>query len=204
MKTIQTYLPVFSGFYNTIWESDSEIEREIDYFNEEREKKGLGKVDFDNFEFDYSGYEMQVVKGIAAYLERELSDFVSDIEVEEIRHPKEYNFANDAVNVKIGLSKQNEKNILSYLDKNKVAFEEYLLQYKSCSGFISYYPYDREAFMSDSPLEHKHKLGSILNFIAHNEDSEVELNAYYNVEKYLDVLNYDELMTKDFESDKTK
>jgi len=36
--TTDTWCPVFSGFYNTIWEADTESE--IDYVNTEREANG--------------------------------------------------------------------------------------------------------------------------------------------------------------------
>ena len=191
--TIQTYLPVFTGFYGTIWEADET--NEIDYINEQRSELGLEPITYDECRFDYADYNMQVVKGIAAYLEREFPQFVKDIKVEKIVSPRFYNYSNDSADVVITLTKDNQKTILEYLEANREAFASYLRDhYTSCSGFISSYPNSIELFMEDSPLEHSHKLGSILNFIFHNEDSEIEMNTYYNVEKYLSVANYDELV----------
>lgn len=189
-KEIRTWLPCFSGFYNTIWEPDTESE--IYSLNQERTAKGLPEITFDDCEFDYQDYENQVVNSIAKYLTKRLSKFVQSIEVEQIVRPKWYNFTNDSCNVKIKLSIVNRGNILRYLDLNKETFAEYLTKYKSRDGFISFYPHEIEAFMTDNPLEHQHKLGSILEFIADNIGIDTE-DLYYNVEAYLSITNYNEL-----------
>jgi hypothetical protein len=85
--------------------------------------------------------------------------------------------------VVIELSDDNIKAINKYLTDNRDAFAFYLKdRYTSCSGFISSYPNTIAGFMGDSLLDalsHSHKLGSILTFIALNEDSNIELNLYY-------------------------
>ena len=194
MKTIETYLPLFSGFYGTYWEGDDKIEQEIEHLNELRAVKGLEPIDYDACQFDYKDYEMQVVKGIAQYLERELVGFVNNITIQGVVSPREYNFYNDSANVVITLSKGNIELINSYLSIHSTEFAAYLKErYTSCSGFISSYPNNIEEFMEGEPLEHKHKLGAILDFICECEGIE-EINAYYNVEAYIQVSNYSELI----------
>jgi hypothetical protein len=205
-KQIGTWLPCFSGFYNTIWQSDHEEEMEIEHLNEEREKNGFEPAKGDDFIFDYADYNQQVIKGIASYLEsNELKPFVTDIKIEGLRSPKEYNFSNDSADIMVTLSKANEKAILKYLTDNKDKFAQYLKDhYTSCSGFWSSYPNTIDEYMIDKPLEHSHKLGSILDFIANNENTrgdDLELGIYYNVEKYLSVTNYDEIVNGKLESD---
>lgn len=194
MKTVETYLPLFSGFYGTYWTPDDKEDQELEYINEQREAKGLEPVVWDQLTFDYKNYELQVVKGIARYLERELKPFVTDITIQKIVSPKEYNFRNDSVDVVITLSDDNIKAINAYLWNNIEVFAAYLKDhYTSCSGFISSYPNNIAEFMEGKPLEHSHKLGSILDFICDNEVIE-EINAYYNVEAYIEVSNYNELI----------
>ena len=53
--SVGTYLPVFPGFYNTIFEFNDE-DQEIDYYNDERESKGLSELEYDQFDFDYRAY----------------------------------------------------------------------------------------------------------------------------------------------------
>jgi|SRR5882672_4149817 len=197
-KQIKTWLPCFSGFYGTIWQADSEEDYQLQYVNDERKSKGLEPAKWDSFKFDYDSYNMQVIKGIAHRLESDyLKPFVQSITVERLVSPREYNFANDSANITVTLCASDEKRIMKYLSDHKVSFAEYLLRYKSCSGFISYYPYDGSAWIEGTPLEHEHKLGAILDFIARNEardGEDIELDLYYQIEKYLDVINYDELV----------
>jgi hypothetical protein len=199
MKTA-TYLPLFTGFYGTIWEADETSE--IEHINELREEKGLEPANFDDFTFDYRSYELQVVKGIANYLENELKQYVSSIEVERVVSPKEYNFRNDSADVIIELSDANIDAIRRVLIQHKGMFKQYLQgHYTSCSGFISHYPNNIDGFVGEleigpdlvNALSDAHKLGSILNFICENEDI-TELGAYDRVEKYIEVSNYDELL----------
>jgi hypothetical protein len=191
MKKIKTYLPVFPGFYSTIFEPDEE--NEISYINELRAEKGLGEVKFDDIDFDYTDYYNQVAKSVTNVLYNELNDFVKDINFEELISPKYYNYSNDSINVEITLTKENESKIMSYLNENKDSFEKYLSEnYTSSSGFISSYDNSYNEFMLDKPLEHKHKLGSILNFICENEGITQE-TLYYGMEAYLTAKNFNEL-----------
>jgi hypothetical protein len=191
MKTINTYLPVFPGFYSTIFEPDEQFE--MDYINELRLEKGLEEVKFDDIEFDYSDYYNQVAKSVTNVVYNELKDFVKDIKFEEVISPKYYNYSNDSINVEITLTKENERKILSYLSENKDYFDKYLKDnYTSRSGFIPYYDNSITEFMLDKPLEHKHKLGSILNFICENEGITQD-TLYYGMEAYLTAKNFNEL-----------
>lgn len=197
MKTIATWLPVFSGFYGTIWEPDET--REIEYINEERENKGLEPLEFDAFEFDYEGYRQHCAKQFTNAMEDHLKGFVSGIEFERVRSPREYNFHNDAIDVKISLTRENTKKIGEFLKEHEVEFQQYIKEtYTSCSGFISFYPNDAKVFVGklNKALEHEHKLGAILQFIATFEDgNDTELNLYYRCNDLnLEVSNYDELI----------
>lgn len=202
MKTqkVETYLPCFDGFYCTIWEPDNREDQEIEYINEQRRAKGLPDAEFDRFDFDYAEYNMQVVKGIAAYVENVLTKegLISGIWVQNIVSPREYNFANDSCNIEVKLTHKNYKAIEAFLIAHKEAFAKYLERYTSRSGFISYYGNTIESFLDGSlqdALQHKHKLGSILEFIC----GELEVTSediYYNVEAYLSVINYDELINE--------
>lgn len=188
---VNTYLPCFSGFYGTIWEANEDSE--IDYINEQRESIGLEPITFEEMIFDYNDYNLQVVKGIANYLCRELSEFITDIKVEKVVSPREYNFRNDSANVVISLSTSNKKAIKTYLLAHSVEFASYLKdRYTSRSGFISSYPNTIEEFMRNKPLEHEHKLGAIMEFIAYGHLTEMEI--YDNVEAYIQCSNYGELV----------
>lgn len=188
---IKTYLPVFPGFYGTIFEPSEDSE--IEYVNDERKKKGLPKVDFDDMRFNYDEYRNDVAKKACNFLERELSDYVKSIKFDELRSPRFYNYSNDSINCII---EPKIKPIRKYLSDNSEAFDQYLKdQYTSYDGFISSYDNNRGDFMEGQPFAHRHKLGSILEFICQNEGINQE-SLYYGCDDcYLSVTNFEELTT---------
>ena len=129
---IKTYLPIFTGFYGSIYEPNEE--NEIDYINELREEKNLDKIDYDDCDFNYSDYFLEVAKGLVNEVENQMKEFVNSIEFEELKSPKFYNYSNDSINVKIN---PNKKSIINYIRRYKDEWKKYLLEnYKSCDGFI--------------------------------------------------------------------
>ncbi len=98
---------------------------------------------------------------------------VDAIKFQELRSPREYNFANDSVNVEMQITRANTKKILSYLEEHRTEFSEYLKEkYTSRSGFFSSYSPDIETWLDGSTTAHGHKLGSVLQFILENENGE--------------------------------
>jgi hypothetical protein len=181
---IETYLPLFSGFYGTFFEPDYS-----DYLNE----KGLTDEDI---EFNNTDYELDVVKYFAYFVEQNIP-FVKSVKVQNIVSPKYYNFSNDSVNVEIDL---NTKELKAYIKANALELNKYLKEnYTSCSGFISRYPNSfegwKEATNNWTKLEN-HYLGSLLNFYLQNEGI-FELSAYYYVEENIYIGEYITELTKE-------
>lgn len=181
MKTIETYLPVFSGFYGGYFESqaDSLAEMEYEYFKDIY----CEDLDFDDLEFDYTSFYTECAMCMAFEVRDELVslDFVSEIDYQKISSPKYYNFANDSIYVAIKLKDENITNIMNYLNVWRVEFTEYLKgKYTSCDGFISSYSNSIEDWLNTESLEHPHKLGSILDFILENEGFE-ESELFFRV-----------------------
>jgi hypothetical protein len=194
MKKIETYLPVFPGFYGTIFEPDETSE--IEYFTDLRIQNKLTAVTYNQYRFDYDQYHEDIAKSCVSFLESELKDFITSISFEHIVSPKEYNFSNDSINILVKLSKENENSILAFIQNNQSAFEDYLRdRYTSRSGFMSFYSNNIEDWMFNfsETLENKHQLGSILNFICHVNGITSE-DLYYSCDHvHLSVLNGDEL-----------
>ena len=181
MKTIKTYLPVFSGFYNSYYESqaDSLAEIEYEYFKDIY----CEDLDFDDLEFDYKSFYNECAECMVFEVRDELVSlgFVSDIDYQKIISPKYYNFSNDSINVAIKLKDENITNIMNYLFVWTEEFAEYLKRkYTSRDGFISSYSNSIEDWLNTESLEHPHKLGSILNFILENEGFE-ESELFFRV-----------------------
>lgn len=198
MKTIKTYLPVFPGFYNTIFEADES--NEIYEINSIRRSKGLPEINYDQCVFDYKTYQTEVCKQACNYVELRLKelDLIHSINMEEIISPREYNFYNDSINIEVNLLKKHVKNIKKYILNNLDEYRKYLKErYTSCSGFWSSYPNNFEGWqqLTDNftNFEEKgHYLGSILQFIC-NCEGITDYTISEHVEVYIYALNYSEL-----------
>lgn len=183
-QTINTWMPVFSGFYSTIWDADES------YFLDEH------KLTSDDIELDYDSYRNNVVTAFAGVLQNELKHFVKSIEVEGLRSPKEYNFTNDAVDIEVVVY---TNRIKKFMDEHEKEFCQYLERYKSRDGFISYYSHHFMDWKEDTKgftdLSHPHKGGAILDFIC--EMLDVTNDSVYSwvigdidVEQFITVLNH--------------
>lgn len=160
---VETFLPIFSGFYGTRYEApDPYPEDKPEYVRNEKE-----------CEVDYSEYTDRMSKAVTANVESELSDFVHSITFQRLRSPKYYNFANDAIDVEI---EPNVSAIRQYVADNYEAFAEFIRErYTSRSGFISHYSNDPDTWVNEYTegltnfSNNGHHLGTILEFIAQNE-----------------------------------
>lgn len=175
-KNIESYLPVFNGFYNTIFEADEEREIESPF-------------KFDDYTFDYSDYQQRVSKKCCNAIENKLKDIKVDfagisIKYQTLSSPKEYNFTNDAIHVAYKLDTKAVNAVNEYLNATKEAFEKYVLdRYTSRSGFSSFWSNDANVWLKQYIKDKKslrHCFGAILEFIFENE-------GYTSYELYEDV-----------------
>lgn len=201
MKTFKTFLPIFNGFYNTIFEADGE-DQEIDTINSERKIKNLPEISFDDCNFNYDEYHKEVSIAVTNYIEKELKDlnFIDSIRFENLYSPKEYNFNNDSINIEIDLTIDNIKEIKKFLYDNLDLYKQYLKDnYTSCSGFISFNPNTLEGWQEITKdftdySEKMHYLGSILEFIC--QENEIDIDSMFEsiTDVYLSATNYSELI----------
>lgn len=203
---IKTYLPVFTGFYGTLFESDETSE--LDDINEKREKQELSPITWDDCKWDYKEYNERVAKAAVNWVENALKDIFKTkitIEFEELISPREYSFANDSINVVISY-KVGEflPELKKYLNDNWEEFSHYIKdRYTSCSGFSSFYSNNANTWVSEylpQVKDRAHILGSILNFVLLNEEQNEEA-MHYGIcgEMYINALNYDELCSNEVE-----
>ena len=200
---INTYLPIFSGFYNTVWQLDYDYIEEV--ITQDRKKKGLySEYDFNDLKIDNSSFESDVVKLFCNELPDFMQDFINNVELEKIVFPKKYNFSNDSANVIIDT---NIENIRDFIYKHESEFKEHLKnRYTSYDGFISGYSNNFEDWKADTKdfkdfSINGHCLGSILEFIAHTLEIR-EFDLYYSltegcgIDFYSYIENLDELFNK--------
>lgn len=166
----ETFLPVFNGFYNTIWEANTE--------NYEYES-GLG---WDDYDFDNEAFELETVENICDWVESNCP-FIRSVKLQTICSPKEYNFRNDSANVVIDIK---VRDFAKWLKSNAKELDMYLKQkYTSCSGFISSYSNTYDDWHNETKGFQKldidgHRLGSLLDFYFSIEFNDPEEDAYYS------------------------
>ena len=125
-------LQSFVGFYDSIWEPDTEI-----YYECER----TGQEEDVDFTFDYKQYKNDVCKAYTEVWELWMQEFISeDIELEfvEVRSPRYYNFENDSCRVKIRLTQAAEDAIIAKIGKHRAQIAKWIKEnHTSYDGFSS-------------------------------------------------------------------
>lgn len=175
-NNIETYLPIFTGFYGSEWD-------EPDFYGEAEHYNLPEKFDFADY-INWTEYKEELSKAITNKVEELLSDFVEVIEYQNLSSPQYYNFSNDSINCIIRPKKQA---IRDYIYANLTQFDKYLQDnYKSRDGFISSYSWDFNDWIYYTKnftdyTTNGHYLGAILNFIAEQEKIEY-IDLYYGTE----------------------
>ena len=195
IKAIQTWLPVYSGNYGTVWEDAPNEECEVDWINEQRAERNLNPIEFDDIEFNYADFYKDLAELITDEIEGELKEFVYSIKFNKLESPLEYNFTNDSIHCEI---KPKIKAIREYIDSNFDKWSKYLKDnYTSYDGFYSHHSNSSESdeWQIDKVCKNRHNLGAILNFIGLNEgidESDIYDNVIGNVS--MEIKNYNKLM----------
>jgi len=199
-KQIETYLPVFPGFYGTIFEADGE-ENDINDINQQRADKGLPEIDFDACEFNYAERNKSVIEDCVAFIEQELRYvFKSPISIkcDGLHSPREYNFGNDSINITVEVSNDLLIEIKTYLIDHFELFSAYIKErYSSRDGFMSFHSNDATEWLHtnvDKIDSNAHYLGAILEFICGVEEvNEMDMYEACN-DMHVYATNYDELI----------
>ena len=125
-------LQSFVGFYDSIWEPDTEI-----YYECER----TGQEEDVDFTFDYKQYQNDICKAYTEVWELWMQEFISeDIELEfvEVVSPRYYNFENDSCRVKIRLTQAAKDAIIAKIGKHRDQIAKWIKEnHTSNDGFSS-------------------------------------------------------------------
>ena len=212
--TIDTWLPVFPGFYNTLFDISEQEYRWVESLREQQLVPDDWRLDFDYAAFTKAVSE-QACKWVAREFKTDLSKFgIVSVEFQSLHSPREYNFTNDTINVRVTIDTEAfAKAFGEYLaeDGTLEVFRKYLVRhYQSRSGFSSFYPFTVEgwaeattnwSFSSSVELPDElsngcHSLGRLMEFILEREEANPVEPMYWFVSErvYLDefVTNYPE------------
>lgn len=219
LEKIPTWLPVFPGFYNTIFDAD--FEAELYNLVESGELPDTADEGDLLAGWDNAGYENAVVACICAHMPRYFpkDSGVIGCKFERVVSPKEYNFVNDSANVTFELDMAVFGPwIKEYLKANENEWAEHLrCHYQSRDGFCSHYSYavddwDRAIENMINGVEikadrtfHRHDIGSdhllgrLLEFVLLNEDEDIRYSMYSDVNDSVYVgefINLDEVKAR--------
>lgn len=193
----QTFLPVFSGFYDTVWEASDDIEYELeDWLPESGYKipkkhrspehvRGIAALAWDFY--DSSQYEADNVKAVCDCIENDLKELgvIVGLRYEEIVHPRQYNFRNDSVNITVFMTRAQEIKIRGLLIKKEAEFSKWVKDnFTSRPGFISFHSNDYKDWINPESdeyfMEGEYKIGAVLGFLLLQEyGEEYELDLYH-------------------------
>ena len=164
---VQTFLPVFNGFYNTLFEDliYNATDNAIEYYNEQNNTS----LNYDDFDFDFTTIKNEICRDAVLKVEEKLNEIGINctINFENLVSPRECNFDNDSINIEINFKKFSQ--VIEILDQNYDSFSQYIKDnYTSCSGFISSYSSYSSDWMEDlreNGENETHKVGAVLDFI---------------------------------------
>ena len=123
MKKIESYLPLFDGFYNTLFEYDRE-EDDIQSYNDEYGTD----FDYEDFDWNYAERHNRISEQICGIVENLLSDEMLEMTInfQKLVSPKYYNFENDSINCEYVISQKQYDLVLDYIKSNWTNFEVWI------------------------------------------------------------------------------
>lgn len=172
MKTIEINLPLFTGYYGSILNSDSAEESELEEINQDREEEDYLK--WKDIDWNYKEFNDRLSKAIVDYVEEQMKEVFNaplSLKFKELVSPKYYNFANDRIFVEMEYREDLLTEMIAELQKedNKDEFEQFLIDnYKSRSGFTSFYSHDYNEwifeYLNPNHEKFEHCFGAVIDF----------------------------------------
>lgn len=162
-------LPLFSGFYNTIFEFDGD-----ESLCDTMEAK------WENLEIDYDRYKEDVAKYMCKFV-ADNCDLIKSVEFISVDSPREYNFRNDYIIASVDIHKGKlKKFVKEAYDSLEDAFE---CNFLSRDGFISFYDWRIEDL--------KKQTKGFSDFSEHEPVLTVILNTYFEFDEITEYQAYE-------------
>lgn len=178
---IETYCPLFPGFYSTVFEPDET--NDIDSHNQEYDKH----LTFDDFVWDYEDYQNRVGSAFVESFEKEFAQIIPlDIKFQGIDSPSYYNFRNDYINIEFELD---FPRFMEIVNEKKEDIREYILvNYTSRDGFDSFHSNNVDVWCDpEYVLEFiQHRVGALMEALMQTLIDYDEIIYWAESEMYLD------------------
>ena len=204
-----TWLPIFPGFYNTIfecymdewslWDNPNNVDDEI--------KSYVLDIIWDKY--NHRERENKAASLFIEHINRTLkeNDIRATFTFQEVISPRYYNFTNDSVNVSLNVSLDAWNGIVKDIkDKYLALFTDYIKShYTSCDGFMSHYTNDVNEWLewiSDiNECENtSHIIGAVMDFyLLVIDENDILMDAYEYMAERIDepeYIDYDDIVEK--------
>lgn len=187
---VQTFLPVFNGFYNTLFEDliDNATEFAIDNYNEQNNTL----LNYDDFNFNYNLIMSEICKDAVIKIEEKLNEIGINCSIiyENLVSPRGYNFSNNSINIVIIFKKFSQ--VIEILEQNFDLFTQFIkYDYTSRDGFISSFSSYASDWMEDlieDAENETHKVGAVLDFILQQIEEYKDEDLYFDLcENYYEI-----------------
>lgn len=201
---IESWLPLFPGYYETVFDNTAEdmryvfTQEELDFIEEHGDKYtdaaelAIEMVDWNKCEELKS---KRIVNAVGDLLKEE--NLISDIEYNSTYNPKEYNFKTDSINVTYTFTEENRQEIIDIILGHWNKWEQDIKdKFTSRDGFISFHSNDAndKSWELGRLFDNKDgcKIGIVLEFILKLRNYNVEAIYYHpeydNITPMLDAI----------------
>ena len=170
---INTWLPVFPGFYGTWFEPRLEDHVISDYWPDASEN--FDPLDY----FDNTEYERDMAIECCKVIQSGLSDFLESVEFQAVSSPREYNFSNDSINCSIEFKESHIQSIKEFILEHLKEFDAYLRgNYTSGPGFVSHYDPEITEWLDINNNYTVYRVKGILDSITDEDDKPLNVNHF--------------------------
>lgn len=180
---IKGQLPIFNGYYCTIFEPFPIIE---DYIREE----GIS----DDYDWDWENFNRDSGEVLCEIIQEEIASRLGielEVKYEGTDSPRFYNYRNDIIDAIFTINEDEFNKFFDMLNEWKDEFQDYLLSnYTSCDGYISGYSNRLKDWLNkDKLIANGDMFSSVLNFMLLEEGSDT-YDVYYEWIEDMDLFQY--------------
>ena len=196
LTKVETWLPVFNGFYESGLLDDNEPEYWL--FNDPDSVKPESLEWFTDNVYDYIDYESyknDLAESICDMISESIIEQlpVESVKFQSLQSPKQYNFSNDSINIEASVDLE----ALIALCRDNTDFNDYIKgHYTSYDGFMSHYDNDPVKWLSSIQDDLAHKVGAIMDCLLdfdymdiHEASSDIFIGCYVDYDKMIDDYN---------------
>lgn len=177
---IETYCPLFPGFYGTHLEPNEE--NEVYSHNQEYGTD----LDYDDFDWHYEDYRERIARAFVARFEREFQDIMPvEIKYQSISSPAYYNFSNDTINIEVDIDFDR---LMEIVNEEKENIAEYILDnYTSRDGFNSFHSNNVDVWCNPEYVMEfiQHRVGALMEALALQHIDKDDIIYWADSESYI-------------------